>query len=94
MSKYRIKRTSVFKKDFKNAVKSGLDIRAFEDVVGLLQRGEELPAKHKDHKLTGNWSGYRDCHITPDWVLIYQYKENELILVLARTGSHSKLKLT
>ena len=84
----------MFKKDFKNAVKSGLDIRAFEDVVELLQRGEELPAKHKDHKLTGNWSGYRDCHITPDWVLIYQYKENELILVLARTGSHSKLKLT
>lgn len=93
MSKYKIKRTTVFKKDFKNAVKSGLDIKEFKTVVRFLQNGEALPEKYKDHKLTGNWKGYRDCHITPDWILIYQYKENELILVLARTGSHSKLKL-
>lgn len=94
MSKYQIKRTSVFKKDFKSALKSGLDVKAFEKTVQLLQNGEVLPPKYKDHALSGSWKGYRDCHITPDWVLIYQYKENDLILVLARTGSHSKLKLT
>lgn len=93
MSKYRVKRTSVFKKDFKNAVKSGLDISEFKKVIDLLQNGEQLPEKYKDHKLTGKWKNYRDCHITPDWVLIYQYQDDKLILVLARTGSHSKLKL-
>ena len=93
MSKYQIKRTSIFKKDFKNAVKSGLNIKEFKKVVDFLQNGKQLPEKYKDHKLTGKWNNYRDCHITPDWVLIYQYQDDKLILVLARTGSHSKLNL-
>ena len=93
MSKYQIKRTSIFKKDFKNAVKSGLNIKEFKKVVDFLQNGKQLPEKYKDHKLTGKWNNYRDCHITPDWVLIYQYQDDKLILVLARTGTHSKLKL-
>ncbi len=57
----------------------------------LLQQQEVLPGKYKDHQLTGNYVGFRECHITPDWLLIYQVKEAQLILALARTGSHSEL---
>ena len=57
----------------------------------MLADGETLPAKYRDHTLTGNYSGFRECHITPDWLLIYEVRESELILVLSRTGTHSDL---
>ena len=62
-----------------------------ENVIRMLADGETLPAKYRDHTLTGNYSGFRECHITPDWLLIYEVRESELILVLSRTGTHSDL---
>jgi mRNA interferase YafQ len=69
----------------------GKDITKLEKVVDMLASGKTLPEKYRDHKLTGNWVGYRDCHIEPDWVLIYKIENDILILTLSRTGSHSDL---
>ena len=89
--KYTIERTSRFKKDFKLAEKQGLNIAELEHVVTLLADGKVLPEKYKDHELKGNYKGHRECHIEPDWLLIYKITEEVLILSLVRTGSHSKL---
>lgn len=86
-----IKYETTFKKDFKRIVRRGYDIRLLEKVIELLANGQDLPAKYKDHSLTGNYSDCRECHIAPDWLLIYQINDNELILYLTRTGSHSDL---
>ena len=90
-SKYTVKPTSQFKKDYKLAMKRGLDISLLEDIIAKLALGESLPEKNRDHALSGNWNGYRDCHILPDWLLIYKLEDNVLILTLARTGTHSNL---
>lgn len=87
--KYEIKRTSQFKKDYKLAVKRGFKINLLKEVVSLLANGQPLPEKNKDHTLTGNWKGYRECHIEPDWLLVYRISEDKLILSLTRTGTHS-----
>lgn len=89
--KYKISRTSQFKKDFKAIVKQNLDVSLFEEVVKLLIEGKQLPEKYNDHPLTGNLKGYRECHIKPDWLLIYFVEEDVLVLTLTRTGSHSEL---
>ena len=86
-----IKYETAFKKDFKRIVKRGYDIRLMEKVVTILANGENLPEKYKDHSLSGDYSDCRECHITPDWLLIYQIDGNELILYLTRTGTHSDL---
>ena len=88
---YKIRYTSRFKKDYKLIKKRGYDIRLLEMVIQLLSEGVELPAKYKDHKLIGNFVNYRECHITPDWLLIYKIEKEKLILILTRTGSHSDL---
>lgn len=88
---YRIAWTTQFKKDYKLAMRRHKDIDLLDRIVKLLARGEALPAKNRDHELTGFWSGYRECHIQPDWLLIYQYKDDVLVLTLSRTGSHSDL---
>ena len=80
-----------FKKDFKRIVKRGYDIRLLEEVIGLLVNEQCLPPKYRDHSLIGDYSDCRECHITPDWLLIYQISNEELILYLTRTGSHSDL---
>ena len=90
--KYQIEHTSIFRKDLKKAKKRGLDISLLDEVVTAIQYGEELAEKNKDHALTGNWIGHRECHIQPDWLLIYRIIENTLILSLVRTGTHSDLK--
>lgn len=90
-TKYTVKTTSQFKKDFKLAMKRGLNIDLLETVIATLALGEPLPDKNKDHALTGNWIGHRECHILPDWLLIYRIKEEVLILTLARSGTHSDL---
>lgn len=90
-SKYTVKPTSQFKKDYKLAMKRGLDISLLEDIIAKLALGESLPGKNRDHALSGNWNGYRECHILPDWLLIYKLEDNVLILTLARTGTHSNL---
>lgn len=89
--KYVAKPTAQFKKDLKRAKKRGYDMLLLEEIIVKLSNGEKLDEKHKDHSLTGNYTGRRECHITPDWLLIYQIIETNLILVLTRTGSHSDL---
>ena len=86
-----IKYETTFKKDFKRIIKRGYNIRLLEDVIEILASGQMLPEKYKDHNLTGNYSDFRECHITPDWLLIYKINNNELILYLTRTGTHSDL---
>jgi len=89
--RYTVKRTGQFKRDFKLLVKRNLNIKLLTDVIEKLSNGEILDEKYKDHQLAGNWSGHRECHITPDWLLIYRYDDDVLILTLTRTGSHSDL---
>lgn len=80
-----------FQKDVKRMQKRGYNLSLLTEVLKLLADGEPLPAKHKDHNLTGNFKGCRECHITPDWLLIYEVSNGDLILYLTRTGTHSDL---
>lgn len=88
---YNIVSSTKFKKDLKVAIKRGYDMRLLDEVVSELANGETLPDKNKDHALVGNFAGCRECHITPDWLLIYEIDDGELLLYLTRTGSHSDL---
>ena len=88
---YVIKPTSRFGKDVKLAKKRGYDLNLLVEIIKKLAAGEELPPKNRDHQLVGNYSGCRECHITPDWLLVYEYEEGDLILFLTRTGTHSDL---
>lgn len=90
-TKYIVKPTTQFRKDFKLAMKRSMKIELLEEVIAMLAMGETLPDKHKDHALTGNWVGHRECHILPDWLLIYRIEDEVLVLTLARTGTHSDL---
>ena len=89
--KHDIVWTTQFKKDYKLAIKRHMNIDLLDDIIRALSRGEKLPEKNKDHELTGNWIGYRECHIQPDWLLIYRIEEDILVLTLVRAGSHSDL---
>lgn len=89
--KYSIERTAQFKRDFKLAEKQGLDMTELAKVITILANGDRLPDKYRDHELQGNYKGYRECHIEPDWLLIYKISSNILVLSLVRTGSHSRL---
>lgn len=89
MLKIRVHRT--FKKDLKRIERRGYDLTLLKVVVNLLAEKKSLPGKYKNHWLTGDYKGYQECHITPDWLLVYQIKNDELILVLSRTGTHSDL---
>ena len=89
--KYTIERTTQFKKDYKLAKKQGLRLGDLAGVISMLANGETLPEKYRDHELKGKYKGHRECHIAPDWLLIYKIAEDVLILSLVRTGSHSNL---
>ena len=80
-----------FKKDYKTIKKRGYDTRLLEEVLDILSAEESLPLKYRDHALHGDYQGHRECHITPDWLLIYKIKDSQLILELTRTGTHSDL---
>lgn len=86
-----IKYQATFKRDYKRVKKRGYDIFLLKKVIQQLASREPLPEKNKDHQLSGSYAGCRECHITPDWLLIYEVNENELILYLTRTGTHSDL---
>lgn len=89
---YNLRPTAKFQKDLKRIQRRGYNISLLTDVLKILAAGEPLPVKYKDHNLTGNYKGCRECHITPDWLLIYEISANEeLILYLTRTGTHSDL---
>ena len=80
-----------FKKDLKLAAKRGYDLDLLDAVVTNLAVRRPLAEKYRDHELTGNYSGFRECHIHPDWLLVYRVEADELILFLSRTGTHSDL---
>lgn len=86
-----IKYQTAFKRDYKRIKKRGYDIRLLECVIEHLAQGQPLPPKYKDHALSGDYVGCRECHITPDWLLVYEIAHNELLLYLIRTGTHSDL---
>lgn len=83
--------TASFKKDYRRAVKRHMSVELLDDIVRKLSRNETLPEKHRDHALTGQWKGFRECHIQPDWLLIYRIDNGVLVLTLSRTGSHGEL---
>ena len=89
--KYTIKPTGKFQRDLKRIQKRGYDISLLADIIKKLANGEQLPEKNCDHNLSGEYSGCRECHITPDWLLVYEIDNGELILYLTRTGTHSDL---
>ncbi len=89
--RYRVKFTNQFKRDLKLAEKQGKDTERLFRVVERLANGETLEPKYRDHDLTGNYKGCRECHIAPDWLLVYEVVEDVLVLMLYRTGSHSEL---
>ncbi len=88
---YTIKPTKKFQKDLKLAEKRGYNLNKLSEVIKLIADNKELPIQYKDHSLKGNYINCRECHIQPDWLLIYQIEASELILYLMRTGSHSDL---
>lgn len=88
---YNIRPTTKFQKDLKRVKRRGYDVSLLTEIIKKLASGISLPEKNKDHALTGNYSGCRECHITPDWLLIYEIDGNDLILYLTRTGTHSDL---
>ena len=89
--KYNIVITNSCKRDIKRANRQGKNIQLLFEIVDLLSDGQKLDPKYKDHKLAGKYSGMRECHIEPDFLLIYEIKKEEIILYLARVGSHSEL---
>ena len=91
--KYAIRQTARYKKSLKKMIRRGKDIKKIVSVVSMLAQGETLPPQYKDHALVGDPIGLRDCHIENDWVLLYQIKNDILILSLADTGTHSDLGL-
>ena len=80
-----------FKRDLRLAAKRGYDLDLLDEIVNKLASKEELPEKNRDHNLTGKYAGFRECHIQPDWLLVYRTDETALILFLSRTGAHADL---
>lgn len=83
--------TTQFKRDYKKASKRNLPIELLDDIIRKLAEGEKLPEKNRDHALSVNWVGFRECNILPDWLLIYRVEVDILVLTLARTGTHGDL---
>lgn len=91
--KYNVKYSSNFKKNLRKVIKQGKNIEKLLDIVDKLANNEELELKHKNHKLINDkyYKNCGECHIEPDWLLVYKYQENDLVLLLVDTGSHSDL---
>lgn len=89
--KLKIMPSSTFQKDLKRLKKRGYDLSLLKETVRAISEGETLPPEIKDHSLSGNFQGCRECHIAPDWLLIYEIVQDELLRYLTRTGTHSDL---
>lgn len=89
--KYHLEYTTKFKKSYKKMMKRGLKREEFQLLVEKIQNGEKLDKKYKDHILKGKYKGFHECHIQPDWLLIYKIQNDLLILTLVDTGSHAEL---
>lgn len=88
---YNLRFTNKIQRNIKLMKKRGKDLEKLKVVLNLLQQGQELPAKYKDHALSGDYIGCRECHIEPDWLLVYEILNNELLILLLTTGTHSDL---
>ena len=88
--KYEVKFTTQFKKDLKLAKKQNKNLDKLFEVIALLSEGVKLDVKYRDHDLVGNYKGARECHIEPDWLLVYEYRNDVLVLMLYRLGSHKE----
>ncbi len=88
---YELIVTNKFKRDLRKCVRQNKDIAKFTAISEMLEEGIPLPHNNYDHNLSGNWQGHRECHIEPDWLLIYRVNEEEKVIELVRTGSHSDL---
>ena len=86
-----LKVTNQFRKDYKMVKKRGYDVNLLENVIQMLLEEKKLPVRYREHELTGNYKGFRECHIMPDWLLIYSIEKDKLILTASRTGAHSDL---
>jgi mRNA interferase YafQ len=91
MTSYKVAYTSAFKRQRKLLIARGHDISLLDDTIRKLANGEALPERYCDHALQGSRKGYRDCHIRPDWVLIYKIEDEVMTLLLSETGSHADL---
>jgi mRNA interferase YafQ len=91
MTKYTVVPAHKYKKQVKKKQKSGANMKPLDDVVDMLANGETLPPKYSDHKLHGKMSHLRECHIQPDWLLVYQIIDDKLILELTATGTHEEV---
>lgn len=89
--KYGIRSTAQFRKEYKLAKKRGLDMNLLAKVIDTLAAGIPLDKKHKDHALKGKWKNKRECHVLPDWLLVYQKTDEVLVLDLFRTGTHQDI---
>ena len=89
--KYTVKFTSQFKKDLKLAKKQKKNLDKLFNVVSIIAEGKKLDEKYRDHSLSGEYTGTRECHIEPDWLLIYEIRNDILVLILNRLGSHAQL---
>lgn len=87
----KVRYSAKFKKDFKLIQKRGYDINLLQEIITFLCEEKPLPQKNKDHALSGDYVGFRECHITPDWLLVYKIEKEILTLSLTRTGTHSDL---
>lgn len=88
---YHLRFTSTFKKSYKRAKKRGLPISLLDDVIEQLRQGKKLDKKYHDHALSGKLIGFRECHIQPDWLLVYLIEDDILTLTLANTGTHADI---
>lgn len=88
---YQLEQTGKFKKDIKIAKKRGLDMQLLDEVVTHLVENGTLPQKNKPHKLTGNYKGFWECHVQPDWLLVWEQNDTIRLITLTRTGTHSDL---
>lgn len=91
MQPLSVRQTRQFKKDVKTARKQGKDMTGLNEVICMLQARVPLPMRHNDHALAGSFAGCRECHIQPDWLLVYMIENEILVLTLTRTGSHSEI---
>ena len=89
--KLTIAPSAQFFRDYKKAKRRGLDMDKLRDVINDLAAGKQLDRRYRDHRLTGQWHDFRECHIQSDWLLIYQIQQEVLVLALQRTGTHADL---
>jgi len=89
--KFKVRTTNLFEKNLRLLNKRHYDMSLLTKVIKILANGDKIPAKYKNHSLTGNWKNFQELHIKPDWLLIYKYENDVLVLTLSATGTHSDL---